>query len=195
MLSVRTLLPVLTFLALLAGTAPAQDASPYTGMESREIKALSEDDIAELERGGGWGLALPAELNGVPGPAHLLELADDIPLRDDQVDRIEQIYATMREEAIAEGRALLELEAEIESQFREHTATDESLRDLTTRAAASRGRLRYVHLSRHLEVLPVLSEEQIEHYAVLRGYASDDPCGEMPAGHDEEMSRAHNDCD
>lgn len=194
-MSVRYLLPVLTFLALMAGTAPAQDASPYSGMETREIKALSENDIAELERGGGWGLALPAELNGVPGPAHLLELADDIPLREDQIERIERIYASMREEAIAEGRTLLELEAEIESQFREHTVTEESLRDLTTRAAASRGRLRYIHLSRHLEMLPLLSEEQIDHYAVLRGYASDDPCEQVPEGHDEEMWRAHNDCE
>ena len=28
----------------------------------------------ELLAGGGWGFALPAELNGLPGPRHVLEL-------------------------------------------------------------------------------------------------------------------------
>ena len=54
-------------------------------MQSRAIKSLSESDIQELRRGGGWGLALPAELNGMPGPVHLLELKDQIPLATDQV--------------------------------------------------------------------------------------------------------------
>jgi hypothetical protein len=49
-------------------------------MQSRAIKSLSDNDINELRRGGGWGLALAAELNGMPGPAHLLELKDKIPL-------------------------------------------------------------------------------------------------------------------
>jgi hypothetical protein len=54
--------------------------TPYAGMQSRAIKSLSDNDINELRRGGGWGLALAAELNGMPGPAHLLELKDKIPL-------------------------------------------------------------------------------------------------------------------
>lgn len=49
---------------LLAG---AETVSPYAGMEGREIKALSETDIEELRLGGGWGMALAAELNGAPG--------------------------------------------------------------------------------------------------------------------------------
>ena len=54
--------------------------SPYVGQDTRPIKSLSADDILELRRGGGWGLAKAAELNGMPGPAHLLELKDEIPL-------------------------------------------------------------------------------------------------------------------
>ena len=67
-------------LCAVASPLVAQDHghSPYAGLEAREIKSLSEADIEELRRGGGWGLALPAELNGVPGPAHLLELRDEI---------------------------------------------------------------------------------------------------------------------
>jgi hypothetical protein len=49
-------------------------AMPYAGQDARDIKSLSAEDIAELRRGGGWGFAKSAELNGMPGPAHLLEL-------------------------------------------------------------------------------------------------------------------------
>ena len=62
--------------------------SPYAGEESRAVKSLSAEDIAELRRGGGWGLARAAELNGMPGPIHLLELKDDIPLTREQVSAI-----------------------------------------------------------------------------------------------------------
>ncbi len=70
--------PALISTALLAtiwiqvATAGQEHASKYSGQEKRTIKSLSPDDIAELERGGGWGLAKAAELNGLPGPAHLI---------------------------------------------------------------------------------------------------------------------------
>ena len=54
--------------------------SKYVGQEKREIKSLSESDIEELKNGGGWGLAKAAELNGVPGPVHLLEMKKEIGL-------------------------------------------------------------------------------------------------------------------
>jgi len=69
-------------------------------MQNRAIKSLSDDDIKELRRGGGWGLALAAELNGMPGPAHLLELKDQIPLTDDQVAKTQALLNDMRQAAI-----------------------------------------------------------------------------------------------
>jgi hypothetical protein len=33
---------------------------PYAGMQNRDIKSFSDNDIKELRRGGGWGLALAA---------------------------------------------------------------------------------------------------------------------------------------
>ena len=52
--------------------------SKYVGEEYRKIKSLSPDDVEELKKGGGWGLAKAAELNGLPGPAHILEMEDKI---------------------------------------------------------------------------------------------------------------------
>ena len=48
--------------------------SKYMGQEKREIKSLSNEDIKELRTGAGWGLAKAAELNGLPGPKHVLEM-------------------------------------------------------------------------------------------------------------------------
>ena len=62
-------------LVLLSGSAFGQP--PYAGMQARPIKALSEQQVADLAAGRGMGLALAAELNGYPGPSHVLELADD----------------------------------------------------------------------------------------------------------------------
>jgi HPt (histidine-containing phosphotransfer) domain-containing protein len=169
-------------------------ASPYAGEQSRAIKSLSEADIAELQRGGGWGLAKAAELNGVPGPAHLLELKDAIALSPDQVKAIEAIHKTMKEAAIAEGGRLIALERELDAQFRNRTATDESLRQILANIAESRRTLSYIHLSAHLTTPPLLSREQIERYNTRRGYA-ENPCGAAPAGHDPAMWRKHNGCD
>jgi hypothetical protein len=46
----------------------SQAHQPYAGLEARAIKALSEQQIADLEAGRGMGMALAAELNGYPGP-------------------------------------------------------------------------------------------------------------------------------
>ena len=35
--------------------------SKYVGEENRKIKSLSPDDVEELKKGGGWGLAKAAE--------------------------------------------------------------------------------------------------------------------------------------
>jgi len=47
-------------------------------MQSRSVKALSEQQVADLNEGRGMGMALAAELNGYPGPSHVLELADSL---------------------------------------------------------------------------------------------------------------------
>ena len=55
-------------------------SQPYAGQDTRQISSLSTSDIDALKKGDGWGLAKPAELNGYPGPAHVLEFADQLSL-------------------------------------------------------------------------------------------------------------------
>ena len=163
-------------LALLAVSGPAsgQEAhrshSEYGGEESRAVKSLSPEDIAELRRGGGWGLARTAELNGMPGPVHLLELKDEIALTPEQVEAITGIYERMRAKAIAEGERFLAGEETLEEAFRARTVTEESLREMLGDIERSRARLRFIHLAAHLDTPEILTEAQIARYATLRGY-------------------------
>jgi len=175
--------------------ATAQEDSPYAGFEAREIKSLSETDIAEITRGAGWGLALAAELNGVPGPAHLLELQEEIGLTPDQVAAIEAIHAAMQAEARAAGARFIAAETAIEAAFRDGDLRPGRLRTLIDASADARAELRYVHLTRHLETPPLLSGGQIARYNALRGYGAADPCANIPEGHDPEMWRRHNNCE
>lgn len=168
-------------------------SSPYAGQEKRSIKSLSDEDIAELQRGGGWGLAKAAEMNGVPGPAHLLEMKMEIGLDADQIGKLEAIFKDMQQKAIAEGKRLIEREKAMEDAFRAGPVSDEALKKLIADIEASRGALRYIHLSAHLTSPPLLTPRQIERYNQLRGYGGD-PCASVPAGHDPRMWRLHNGC-
>ena len=191
----RLLLPLVLSCcwAGLAGAAEVRD-SPYAGQQTRAIKSLSADDLAELGRGGGWGLARAAELNGMPGPAHLLELQDDIPLAPVQVAAIAAIFERMRADAIARGRALIAGERAIEAAFSAGTVSEWSLRALLADIGRARTALRHTHLAAHLKTLPLLTGDQVARYNALRGY-SGDPCANPPEGHDPGMWRKHNGCD
>ena len=168
--------------------------STYAGEEKRAIKSLSSEDIAELKRGGGWGLAKSAELNGVPGPAHLLEMQEEISLTDSQIDTIKALHNEMKALAIDQGLTLIALEQELEMHFQNRTITDTILRSSLENIANARQKLRYIHLSTHLKTPDILSEAQIQKYNELRGYADPDPCNNIPKGHNADMWRKHNGC-
>lgn len=168
-------------------------ATPYAGLQARTIKSLSDEDIAELQRGAGWGLALPAELNGKPGPAHVLELADDLVLSEAQRAEIKKLHTAMKEEALAAGERFIAAEAALSDAFAAEGLSEAQLQVLLATSEKARADLRYVHLVYHLSTPRVLTSAQIEAYNRLRGYA-DDPCAKVPEGHNAEMWRKHNNC-
>ena len=88
-----TLLAMLTVYAL-PHPADAQQ-QPYAGLEGRQVKALSDQQLADLRAGRGMGLALPAELNGYPGPMHVLENADRLDLSPGQRERTQRLFEAM----------------------------------------------------------------------------------------------------
>ncbi|MCW5735873.1 MAG: hypothetical protein KIS73_17210 [Enhydrobacter sp.] len=139
-------------------------------MQTRPIKALSEQQIADLRAGRGMGLALPAELNGYPGPSHLLELAEPIGLTDRQRQAVRELFDAMKAETIAIGEQLIAEEAELDALFARREATGERITALTAAIGSTQARLRAAHLRYHLSTLGLLRPAQVERYAELRGY-------------------------
>jgi len=191
MLSVSFVLP----LSVGAEESSSYSLSKYAGQEQQKIKSLTPSDIAELQRGGGWGLAKAAELNGVPGPAHLLELKDKVPLTTEQIEKITKIYRTMQTDAIEQGLKLIELERGLELHFQNRSINDAILQDYLANIAHARMTLRYIHLATHLLTPEILTEAQITTYNQLRGYDKPDICAQIPEGHDADMWRKHNGCE
>lgn len=163
----------LIFLCLLLWFAGAVAQSPYAGEQERRVKTFSNERLAGLEAGRGLGYAKAAELNGYPGPKHVLELADELDLDADQRRRTEALFETMRERASALGRELIEVEAELDAAFDEGEITRERLAALVSKSARIESELRLVHLQAHLEQHALLSESQIGTYVRLRGYDDD----------------------
>ena len=164
-------MPRLIPLVFLLAASLAAQTSPYAGSENRPIKALSESQQKELRAGAGMGLALAAELNGFPGPKHVLELSEKLALSPSQRAEVQRIFDRMGNDARLIGEKIIAAEKELDRAF--GSAIDEkSLRDLTSRIAALQGELRYTHLQAHLTTTALLSRHQRHLYASLRGYES-----------------------
>jgi hypothetical protein len=149
----------------------ANPPSPYSGMETRSVKALSYEQIADLEAGRGMGLALAAELNGYPGPSHVLELAEALGLTSKQATRTRELLGQMKAETIPLGKRLIKEEAELDRLFAERTITTTRLVEMTKAIADLQGALRTAHLRYHLDMVQLLTPEQVRRYSQLRGYA------------------------
>lgn len=168
--------------------------SPYAGQEQREIKTLATDDINDLQNGRGWGLAKAAELNGFPGPIHILQMKREIHLNKEQEQKIIELYEKMKQQAIPLGNRLIQLEKELNQLFANKLITDDLLREKLDTIMDVRKQLRFVHLSAHLQTPSILTSQQVEQYNQLRGYKELDPCKQIPKGHNPEMWRKHNHC-
>ncbi|MBT3991019.1 MAG: hypothetical protein HON14_02170 [Rhodospirillaceae bacterium] len=166
---------ILALLALLLVSpesfANEASKSPYAGQEKRQIKSLSEKDVDDLLNGRGWGLAKAAELNGMPGPAHLIEFADKIGLSDKQRASIQALFLHMQSQAIQFGTALVQQERNLDQMFANKNVTRKSLAKQLEKIASVRSKLRQVHLETHLKTPAILTQHQVVTYNQLRGYS------------------------
>jgi hypothetical protein len=156
---------------LFGMTAIASGQQPYAGLQTRAVKTLSAQEIDDLRNGRGMGMARAAELNGYPGPMHVLELAGALALNEAQRARVAALFDAMKAEAVPLGERLIAQEKELDRQFAEKTITPAGLQAITASIATAQGALRATHLKYHLLTHEVLSSEQVRQYAVRRGYA------------------------
>ena len=160
----RRLLLLAAALVVSCNVASAQFVQPYAGLEHRPIRALSQQQIDDLRAGRGMGLALAAELNGYPGPSHVLELGDRLDLTADQRIQVQRLFDAMKQEAVPLGNKLVEQEAELDRLFSARVVTSESLKAALVAISETQALLRESHLKYHLST-------RSEPNAAIRGAA------------------------
>ena len=149
---------IFTIIALLA---PMATANP---------KSLSEEKVQGYLAGKGMGFAKVAELNGYPGPAHVLELAEPLQLTDSQKAETQKLFETMHSKAVALGKELVTLELELDQLFEAQQVTQQKLTDLLLKIGNLNAELRQTHIEAHLAQRELLTEDQVTHYKTLRAH-------------------------
>ncbi len=155
-----------------AAQPAAQSATPYAGQQTRSIKALSPQQTQEWIEGRGMTLALAAELNGYPGPMHVLELRRPLRLSDAQQRATEELLQMHKAEVRRLGVELVDTERKLDTAFANKSITPELLANTTRRIGELQAQIRDSHLQTHLKQTALLSNEQIASYASLRGYTN-----------------------
>jgi Spy/CpxP family protein refolding chaperone len=170
----KTIHTFVVFTAVSAGAwaQHAGHATPYAGLQAREIKALSAEDTQALLQGQGMRLALAAELNGYPGPLHVLEHADALQLTPVQRTRAQALLGRHKAEARELGARLVAAEGDLDRLFAGGQASAGEVRGQTARIGQLQAELRAAHLQTHLEQTALLTPQQIAHYQRLRGYGA-----------------------
>lgn len=167
----------------LSYAANADRGNPYSGQESREIKALAAEDVDAYLAGKGMGLAKAAELNGYPGPSHVLSLAAELGLSSEQKQRTEALFKTMEAKAKEIGRVLVDEERKLDQLFASKAITSETLMSSLKRIGDLQALVRQAHLEAHLLQVEILTAEQVASYMKLRGY------GDMAKNHEHSGHR------
>ena len=166
------LLSVLAFPALAVENhqGPGNAHQPYAALNDRAVKALSREETDALLTGKGFSLALAAELNGFPGPRHVLDFRDGLSMTAPQERAVQALFDEMERQATTLGRDIIAAETALDTAFASDTIDEAALGDLTASIARLRGALRATHLKYHLRTKAILSRHQVATYNRLRGY-------------------------
>ena len=141
-------------IAVLAVPAIGFAASPYVSEQSRGIKALSDQEMADY-----------------PGPAHVLDLADELMLSPQQREKTATLFHRMQTRTSALGARLVDEERKLDERFASKSISRDVLAKALRSIASLQSEIRETHLRAHLEQAEILTEAQATKYWHLRGYA------------------------
>ena len=127
---------------------------------------VDKDGLLNAE---GMGQAKYAEMNGYPGPKHVLDLAYKLKLTDDQKKSVRAFYDEMSTRAKEIGKQIVRIEQELNDAFVQGLLSEKSVRSDCEEIGRLRGKLRSLHLIAHMKTKNVLNENQIALYRKLRG--------------------------
>ena len=157
MINYRILSSLMTFIIVLSMT---------NNLDAQTVPA----DHPGLESGEGMGMAKYAELNGYPGPRHVLELANELELTEEQKMATENIFDKMKSEAVKKGEKVISIEEEFHDLIISGKAAKEAVMKMSAEIGQLRGELRAVHLTGHLRMMEIMNQEHIHRYMQLRDY-------------------------
>jgi Spy/CpxP family protein refolding chaperone len=149
-----------------------QAAQPYAGQQTRAVASLADEEVQGFLDGRGMGLARAAELNGHPGPMHVLEMAEELKLTAEQRKAVKAAFDRMKAKAKALGARYIEAEKAVDQAFRSAPANAAAVAARVAEANRLLGEVRLAHLAAHIEITPLLTTEQRARYAELRGYGT-----------------------
>lgn len=143
-------------------------ATPRHGAEP-ENRTLAREDVQALLEGRGMGLARVAELNGYPGPMHVLELKEALELTPDQRFAASRLMGETRAQARALGARIVEEERRLDRDMSRGALSSGEIEARLQAIGALRAQLRFVHVRAHLEQHDLLTPDQRQRYRELRG--------------------------
>lgn len=163
---------IVIFMTFLINLSVSGQSSSYSGQQERDIKALSPAEKKGYLAGKGMGFAKAAELNGYPGPKHVLDLSEELSLTEEQTTKTRQLFKSMKEEAVALGEELVSREKQLDRLFVDEDITREALNSPLLEIGSLKAKIRYVHIKSHLRQKEILNTKQVKKYNDLRGYTS-----------------------
>ncbi|MEO5372081.1 MAG: hypothetical protein H7833_18585 [Magnetococcus sp. DMHC-1] len=149
-------------------TMPEVFATEKAGQEV--IKSLSAEEQEGLKAGKGLKQSMVAELNGYPGPVHVLELAKELRLSPQQEASAQTLAREMTAQAVPVGEEILRQEAKLDHLFASGHAAPDKITPVVMELGQLRGRLRLIHLNTHIAMQKILTAEQINHYNTARNH-------------------------
>ncbi len=146
--------------------------SPYVSQLDSPVRGLDSEEVNDLLNGRGAGFARSAELNGVPGPRHVLDMQQELELSPEVTEQFEAIFVQMQSQAKVFGEEIIHKESLLSRGFAAGTLSETEMREQVEELAILYGELRATHLQAHFHTEPLLSAKQVDQYNTLRGYTN-----------------------
>ena len=170
---IKTLVLIPSVLLHMTGLVLAESKphQPYAGQEQPSVSSLAAADLNALKKGQGWGLANPAELNGYPGPIHVLKLVERLELIKAQISQVRAIYTKTNANARHISKAFVNSEVEPDALFKTGAATPDAIQRALKKSLQFRAELRAAHLNTHNKTVQRLTQHQRHLDSQLRRYS------------------------
>ena len=162
------------FLALLPLSAQQQQSggqqSGGSGMKcmKKDMKKGMKKGMKKKGMQGGHGAGHLAEMNGYPGPKHVLEFIEELDLSAEQVSQLRKLRTEVTVQSLELSDQIKDLRTKLKGVFAEKKATENGVRTIVSEISELQGRLDMVHLAAHLRAKGILSDEQTAKYYNLR---------------------------